>query len=65
MASLETLEPQVVTVLEDRQKYDVLDPELRDDLVRLRGKTTGELGVVRSERTDRCGWSLTAIRRTD
>ena len=49
----ETLEPQVVTVLEDRQTYDVLDPELRDDLVRLRGKTTGELGVVRSERTDR------------
>src|SRR5690606_9404841 len=54
----ETLEPQAVGVAKDRQEITLLDDALAPDLERLRDLGDGELGVSRSERSDR-RWLVT------
>ena len=54
----ETLEPQAVVFAKDRDEIVLLDDELARDLERLRSLGDGELGVSRSERSDR-RWLVT------
>lgn len=49
----ETLLPQAVVFAKDRDEIVLLDEELAPDLERLHAVGDGELGVSRSERTDR------------
>ena len=49
----ETLEPQAVLFTKERQEIVLLDQTLRADLDRLRALGDGELGLSRSERSDR------------
>jgi dipeptidyl aminopeptidase/acylaminoacyl peptidase len=54
----ETLEPQAVIFAKDRDEIVLLDESLAVDVERLRALGDGELGVSRSERTDR-RWLVT------
>jgi dipeptidyl aminopeptidase/acylaminoacyl peptidase len=54
----DTLEPQAVVFAKDRQEITLLDEALAPDLERLRTLGDGELGVSRSERSDR-RWLVT------
>jgi dipeptidyl aminopeptidase/acylaminoacyl peptidase len=49
----QTLEPQAVTFVKDRQEIVLLDDTLEADLTRARALGEGEIGVDRRERTDR------------
>jgi dipeptidyl aminopeptidase/acylaminoacyl peptidase len=54
----ETLEPQAVIFAKDRDEIVLLDDSLAVDVERLRALGDGELGITRSERTDR-RWLVT------
>jgi dipeptidyl aminopeptidase/acylaminoacyl peptidase len=49
----DTLEPQSVVFLEDREEWVHLDPVLGAEIDSLRSRLRGEVGISRSERTDR------------
>ena len=49
----ETLEPQSVVFLKDREEWVHLDPELGAEIDALRARLRGEVSISRSERSDR------------